>query len=143
MHKIFDGYHEIVKSLDTLADMEFYISRFPYRSSQRSRVERDDIRPFGFAGNDGFVGDGFVSIASEGGQYPTRRLWREDHSKPSPAIMHLSFNDELQAKIAIPGVEPLTCGLTAGIGTAALLELHPTHHCLEVIFSWHVHNRGE
>ncbi len=37
--------------------------------SQRGRGERDHIRPFGLTGNDGLVGDSFVSIASKGSGY--------------------------------------------------------------------------
>src|ERR1035438_7288800 len=33
LSKVFDGYFEILKSLDVLCDIEFYISRFPYRTA--------------------------------------------------------------------------------------------------------------
>src|SRR5579863_7885263 len=47
--------------------------------------------------------------------------------------MHLSINDKLQAKITILGVEPLTCGLTAGISAASVFESPCTHNRLEGI----------
>lgn len=33
LSKVFDSYTEITKSLDVLSDIEFYISRFPYRNT--------------------------------------------------------------------------------------------------------------
>jgi hypothetical protein len=53
--------------------------------SQRGRVERDHIRPFGLTGNDGLVGDSFVCIARTGSGYLAAfqvTLSREDDTTP-------------------------------------------------------------
>jgi hypothetical protein len=44
--KMFEGFQEVSKSLETLGDIEFYMGRFPFRGGRRGRISRERYLQF-------------------------------------------------------------------------------------------------
>ena len=72
--------------------------------TEARRFKGDDIRPFGLACDDSFIGDGFVGIAGESGmEYPGGSFDVES----GPTIVDLVVELKLKTEIAIPDTLPV------------------------------------
>ena len=75
--------------------------------AEASRLNGDDIWPFGLASDDGLVCNCFVGIAGQDGpkfEWVLGNL----NTESRPAVMALSVNRKIQPKITVPNVDPLS-----------------------------------